>query len=54
MKCQYSVGDASGQNIITLASEAILIYIEKNTPVKPKKFYLEGGMSGIKKLIHLH
>jgi len=26
-----------------------LIYIEKNTPVKPKKFYLEGGMSGDKK-----
>jgi len=49
MRCQYTVGDASGQNIITLATEAILSYIEKNTPVKPKKFYLEGGMSGDKK-----
>ncbi|KAL0490829.1 3-hydroxy-3-methylglutaryl-coenzyme A reductase [Acrasis kona] len=49
MKCVYTSGDASGQNIVTIATEAIINYILENTPVKPKAHYIEGGMSGDKK-----
>jgi len=49
MKCVYTTGDASGQNITTIATEAIVNYIVENCPVKPKQHFLEGGMSGDKK-----
>eukprot|EP01080_Neovahlkampfia_damariscottae_P003075 gene3075-5245_t len=49
MKCVYTTGDASGQNIVTLATENIINYIEKNSPVKPSTIMIEGGMSGDKK-----
>jgi hydroxymethylglutaryl-CoA reductase (NADPH) len=49
MKCVYTTGDASGQNIVTLATENIINYIEKNSPVKPTTIMIEGGMSGDKK-----
>lgn len=53
MKCQYTSGDASGQNIVTIASENIVNYIIENSPVKPVMHFLEGGMSGDKKGNHL-
>jgi len=49
MKCVYTTGDASGQNIITLATENIVQYIKTNSPVAPQKALIEGGMSGDKK-----
>jgi hydroxymethylglutaryl-CoA reductase (NADPH) len=49
MKCVYTTGDASGQNIVTIATEAIITYILENSPVKPKAHFIEGGMSGDKK-----
>lgn len=48
-KFVYTTGDASGQNITTIATEAILNYIIECSPVKPKQSFLEGGMSGDKK-----
>jgi len=52
MKCVYTSGDASGQNIVTIATENIVDYIIENAPVKPVAHYLEGGMSGDKKGNH--
>jgi len=49
VKFVYTTGDASGQNITTIATEAIVNYIVENSPVKPKAHFLEGGMSGDKK-----
>lgn len=53
IKCLYTTGDASGQNIVTIATEAILDYIVANSPIKPASHFLEGGMSGDKKANHL-
>lgn len=49
MKCQYYTGDASGQNMVTLATERIVDYIKEHSPVKPLECYLDGNMSGDKK-----
>lgn len=49
MRCTYTSGDASGQNMVTIATEAIIEYIEEHSPVKPVNIFLEGGMSGDKK-----
>lgn len=45
----YTTGDASGQNMVTIATQAVCQYIEQNTPVKPHYWYIEGNMSGDKK-----
>lgn len=49
MRCTYTSGDASGQNMVTIATEAIIDYITEHAPVKPVNIFLEGGMSGDKK-----
>ena len=41
--------DASGQNMATIASEAMCNYIVENSPVKPKYFFCETNLSGDKK-----
>ena len=45
----YTTGDASGQNMVTIATQAILGYIDENTPVKPQHYFIESNMSGDKK-----
>lgn len=45
----YTTSDASGQNMVTLATEAIVAYIESNSPIKPRHHFLEANMSGDKK-----
>ena len=45
----YLTGDASGQNMVTIATDAIMKYILHNTPVKPLDCYIESNMSGDKK-----
>lgn len=49
MKCLYTSGDASGQNMVTIATEVIVDYIYESSPIKPVMHFLEGGMSGDKK-----
>jgi hydroxymethylglutaryl-CoA reductase (NADPH) len=49
LKCVYATKDGSGQSMIIVATENIVDYIIRNTPVKPVVHYLEGGMSGDKK-----
>ena len=46
---EYTTGDASGQNMVTFATQAICEYILENSPVKPRKWYVEANLSGDKK-----
>jgi hydroxymethylglutaryl-CoA reductase (NADPH) len=46
---EFVTGDASGQNMVTLATEAVCRHIEENSPVKPKYWFVEGNLSGDKK-----
>jgi hydroxymethylglutaryl-CoA reductase (NADPH) len=45
----YKTGDASGQNMVTFASEAICKSILQLAPVVPRYWFLEGNLSGDKK-----
>ena len=46
---RYSTGDAAGQNMVTVATDAMCKEIVLRTPVKPEKWFLEGNLSGDKK-----
>lgn len=46
---EYLTGDASGQNMVTISTHAVLKYIESHSPVKPQAAYVESNMSGDKK-----
>ena len=47
--CDYTTGDAAGQNMVTIATQAICDYIIKNTPVQPDYWFVEANASGDKK-----
>jgi hydroxymethylglutaryl-CoA reductase (NADPH) len=46
---EFFTADASGQNMVTLATEAICAYIEDNSPVRPRHHFVEANLSGDKK-----
>lgn len=46
---EYQTGDASGQNMITIATNALCQYLVEKSPLKPLQWYIEGNMSGDKK-----
>lgn len=46
---EYNTGNAAGQNMVTMATEAVCEYIEQNSPVPPRHWYVEANMSGDKK-----
>lgn len=46
---EFVTGDASGQNMVTIATEAIVKYIVENTPVEPQHYFIEANLSGDKK-----
>jgi hydroxymethylglutaryl-CoA reductase (NADPH) len=46
---QFTTGDASGQNMVTFASDAICKLILEHTPVVPRYWFLEANFSGDKK-----
>lgn len=46
---EFTTGDASGQNIATIATEAICQYIAKHTPLTPRYHFVEANLSGDKK-----
>ena len=50
---EFTTGDASGQNMVTIATEAICSYIIDESPVKPLKHFVEANLSGDKKATHL-
>jgi len=45
----YSSGDAAGQNMATIATDAALRWVLDNTPVKPRTAFIEANFSGDKK-----
>jgi len=49
LNLEYTSGDAAGQNMVTIASEAVCQYILANTPIKPRFHFVESNMSGDKK-----
>ena len=46
---EYTTGDASGQNMVTLATEAICDHIKEHTPIAPQYSFVEANLSGDKK-----
>jgi len=46
---EFSTGDAAGQNMVTIATEAICAYIAAQSPVKPRASFVEANLSGDKK-----
>jgi hydroxymethylglutaryl-CoA reductase (NADPH) len=46
---EFRTADASGQNMVTVATEKICRWIEKETPYKANVWYIEGNLSGDKK-----
>jgi hydroxymethylglutaryl-CoA reductase (NADPH) len=46
---EYHTGDAAGQNMVTICTDAVCRYIVENVPVKPKHWFIESNYSGDKK-----
>lgn len=46
---EYETGDAAGQNMVTIATNAICEHIKQASPVAPQHFFLEANFSGDKK-----
>ncbi|MDZ3952425.1 hydroxymethylglutaryl-CoA reductase [Bacillus thuringiensis] len=46
---EYTTGDAAGQNMVTVATQAILEYIIKNSPIEPRHYFIETNLSNDKK-----
>jgi hydroxymethylglutaryl-CoA reductase (NADPH) len=49
MNLDYFTGEAAGQNMVTIATEAILKWILLNTPIQPRQTFVEANFSGDKK-----
>ncbi|ADR21615.1 3-hydroxy-3-methylglutaryl-CoA reductase [Marivirga tractuosa] len=50
---EFQTGDASGQNMVTICTDQICQFILAKSPIKPKKWYVEGNYSGDKKATSL-
>ena len=46
---KFFTEDASGQNMVTIATETICNYISHHSPVRPVRWYVEANFSGDKK-----
>ncbi len=46
---EYTTGDAAGQNMVTISTDAVCRYIVEGSPVKPIHWFIECNMSGDKK-----
>ncbi|MCW8328438.1 hydroxymethylglutaryl-CoA reductase [Photobacterium sp. SDRW27] len=46
---EYLTGDASGQNMVTISTNAVFEYILHHTPIEPESAFLDGNLSGDKK-----
>lgn len=51
--CRYTTGDASGQNMVTFATDALCRHVLDHSPVKPRRWFIEANFSGDKKASHL-
>ena len=46
---EYTCGEAAGQNMVTICTDAVCQYIVEHTPVKPVHWFVESNYSGDKK-----
>lgn len=46
---EFFTGDAAGQNMVTIATQAICNHISEHTPVQPQYSFVEANFSGDKK-----
>lgn len=46
---EYQTGDAAGQNMVTICTDAICKYIIAETPIQPQYWFIESNYSGDKK-----
>ena len=46
---EFTTGDASGQNMVTIATDAICQYIASSAPTQPRYHFVEANLSGDKK-----
>lgn len=46
---EFTTGDAAGQNMVTIATEAICKSILVGSPAQPSRWFLDGNLSGDKK-----
>jgi len=46
---EFMTGDAAGQNMVTIATEAICHHVIDRSPVRPRYWFVEANMSGDKK-----
>ncbi len=53
LELSYYTGDAAGQNMVTVATQAVVEFIKELSPVPFKKAYVESNMSGDKKATYL-
>lgn len=49
LNLEFTTGDAAGQNMVTLATQKVCDYMLEHTPVRPRRSYVEGNLSGDKK-----
>ena len=47
--CRYTTGDAAGQNMVTIATDALCRAIANGCPIPIENWYIEGNFSGDKK-----
>lgn len=47
--CRYTTGDAAGQNMVTIATNALCEKIVSDCPITIDRWYIEGNFSGDKK-----
>ena len=51
--CRYTTGDAAGQNMVTIATDALCRAVLEGCPVQPRAWFIEGNFSGDKKASYL-
>jgi hydroxymethylglutaryl-CoA reductase (NADPH) len=49
LQFDFLTGDASGQNMVTIATQAICDHIAESSPIRPEYFFVESNFSGDKK-----
>lgn len=46
---EYTCGEAAGQNMATICTDAICHYVAEHAPIKPQQWFIESNYSGDKK-----
>jgi hydroxymethylglutaryl-CoA reductase (NADPH) len=49
LEFEFTTGDAAGQNMVTIATDAVCRYIVEHSPVAPEYHFIEANLSGDKK-----